>query len=224
MDARPTCSFDYDALSYVWGSAVNPVTFFVRPTEIPGALLTLRIQRTLPLRCVLFDTITGAVPLRELSARLDCIWHLMVPPHALPLRDLLSTASARLSTYPRDKIYGLLGLGTIASLRALKKIRPNYAYPVAIAYMEASLTIYEDMRSLALLIQCGPETSTDHALITTDLGYFGLAHTATRVGDIIGVIFGCLSPIALRPLPSAENMFRVVGSCYIHGSLTEKAS
>ncbi|KAK3344559.1 hypothetical protein B0H65DRAFT_463792 [Neurospora tetraspora] len=56
----------------------------------------------------------------------------------------------------------------------------------------------------------------NHTLITTDLGYFGIAHTDTQVGDVICVIFGCLSPIILRPLP-AENVFQVVGSCYIHG-------
>ncbi|KAK3948100.1 hypothetical protein QBC32DRAFT_195104, partial [Pseudoneurospora amorphoporcata] len=57
----------------------------------------------------------------------------------------------------------------------------------------------------------------NHALITADLGYFGIPYTETRAGDVIGVALGCLSPIILRPLLPAENMFQVVRSCYFAG-------
>lgn len=108
---------------------------------------------------------TGLVPLQELCTRLDHIWCLGVPPHALPLRNLLLMVSARLSTDPRDKIYGLLGLATMTNLKALGRIRPNYAAPVAVAYTEAFLTIYEATRSLELLVQCRSVKSTDHVTI-----------------------------------------------------------
>ncbi|KAJ4390436.1 hypothetical protein N0V85_007218 [Neurospora sp. IMI 360204] len=305
VESSPTCSLDYDALSYVWGSPDNPVTVFVPPTKTTDALLTLRIQRNLAValralryhdkprtlwvdalcinqsdtnerdvqitrmadiyslapRVVVwlgprspastlalstlnylgqqvevtkdryyvrsptatepewynflselpypiktwfaildltkrtwFDRLwivqeihlanpahslvqcgadvvpwryfrrallclsekkTGLVPLRELSARLDHFWYLGVPPHSLPLRSLLHMSSTRLCTDPRDKIYGLLGLATIANLKALEKIRPNYAASIAVAYTEAFLTIYEATKSTELLIQCG---------------------------------------------------------------------
>lgn len=327
----------------------------------------------------------GLVPLRELSAKLDHIWYLGIPPHALSIRGLFNMSATRLCTDPRDKVYGLLGLATMTNLKVLKKIRPNYDAPVAVVYTNVFRTIFEATRSLELLIQCGSRNSSDHvtiphlpswvpnfnipfqritetitmsgsfaaaatkgdavlrcnrdaldvpsilevsavriagvvhsvekppvademeelsgrvlnwvraaqslyvgdhscyptgepvvdalcltlcqgmtdtrlpfdclstsfldlkadflnfvrnpshdvlqrpimalaehnhfqdhAFVTTDLGYFGVANTDTRVGDVICVILGCLSPIILRPMPT-ENVFQVVGCCYIHG-------
>lgn len=315
IDPRPTCSLDYDALSYVWGSPDNPVTVFVRPTDTADAPSTLQIQRNLavalralryhdkprtlwvdalcinqsdtherdvqitrmadiyslaprvvvwlgprslastlalstlnylgqqvevtkdryyvrsptatepewynfltelpyPIKTWIairdltkrtwFDRLwvvqeihlanpahtlvqcgadivpwrylrrallclsekkPGLVPLRELSAKLDHIWYLGIPPSSLSVRRLFDMSANRLCTDPRDKIYGLLGLSTVTNLKVLKKIRPNYDAPVAVAYTNAFLAMYEATRSLELLVQCGSINSADHAAV-----------------------------------------------------------
>ncbi|KAM0263718.1 hypothetical protein ACHAQJ_001032 [Trichoderma viride] len=51
-------------------------------------------------------------------------------------------------------------------------------------------------------------------LVTTDKGYLGLVPAATLAGDCIAVVPGCSIPLVLR---REEEMFRVIGECYVHG-------
>jgi hypothetical protein len=65
-----------------------------------------------------------------------------------PLLDLLMDCSIRLdATDPRDKIYGLLGLGgPFGNYKSL--VRPDYSKPVESVYCEIARALIEDDRSL----------------------------------------------------------------------------
>ena len=57
-------------------------------------------------------------------------------------------------------------------------------------------------------------------LFTTIKGYLGMALETSQKGDVICVLLGCTTPIALRPV---GNRFRYVGECYLHGLMEGKA-
>jgi Heterokaryon incompatibility protein (HET) len=58
-------------------------------------------------------------------------------------------------------------------------------------------------------------------LITTEMGYIGLAPIASRRGDKVCVLFGCSTPVILRPLVDGE--YKFVGECYVHGIMEGEA-
>lgn len=58
-------------------------------------------------------------------------------------------------------------------------------------------------------------------LITTNKGYIGLAPMASKRRDIICVLFGCSTPVVLRPLE--EGGYRFMGECYVHGIMEGEA-
>jgi hypothetical protein len=57
-------------------------------------------------------------------------------------------------------------------------------------------------------------------LITRN-GYLGLAPNTSKKGDIIAVLFGCTTPMVLRP--TADKRYEVVGEAYVHGFMEGKA-
>jgi Heterokaryon incompatibility protein (HET) len=58
-------------------------------------------------------------------------------------------------------------------------------------------------------------------LITTQRGYIGLAPLASKRGDRVCVLFGCSTPVILRPL--AEGGYQFIGECYVHGIMEGEA-
>lgn len=58
-------------------------------------------------------------------------------------------------------------------------------------------------------------------LITTLKGYIGLAPLASKKGDMVCVLFGCSTPIILRPL--ANGGYKFIGECYVHGIMEGEA-
>ncbi len=58
-------------------------------------------------------------------------------------------------------------------------------------------------------------------LITTETGYIGLAPMASQRGDKVCVLFGCSTPVILRPL--AGNGYEFIGECYVHGIMEGEA-
>lgn len=45
----------------------------------------------------------------------------------------------------------------------------------------------------------------------------GLVPATARVGDIVCVFLGCLTPMLVRPINEKESHYLLAGSCYIHG-------
>ena len=58
-------------------------------------------------------------------------------------------------------------------------------------------------------------------LITTETGYIGLAPEISSRGDKVCVLFGCSTPVILRPL--ADGHYQFIGECYIHGIMGGEA-
>ena len=57
--------------------------------------------------------------------------------------------------------------------------------------------------------------------IITAKGYIGLATKNTRQGDIVCILFGCSTPVILRP--SNHGAYNLVGDCYVHGIMEGEA-
>lgn len=55
---------------------------------------------------------------------------------------------------------------------------------------------------------------TSRKLITTAKGYLGLAPLYTKRGDVISILFGCSSPMILRPVGA---YYQLIGEAYVHG-------
>ncbi|KAH8789969.1 hypothetical protein F5882DRAFT_267251, partial [Hyaloscypha sp. PMI_1271] len=64
---------------------------------------------------------------------------------------------------------------------------------------------------------------------TTEKGYMGLGPPTLQPGDVICVIFGGITPFALRKQESdfsssSQNIrYRLVGECYLHGIMHGEA-
>jgi hypothetical protein len=58
-------------------------------------------------------------------------------------------------------------------------------------------------------------------LITTETGYVGLAPLTSEKEDKVCVLFGCSTPVVLRPL--AKGGYSFVGECYVHGIMEGEA-
>lgn len=52
------------------------------------------------------------------------------------------------------------------------------------------------------------------SIIKTQSGVLGIAPEATEKGDVVVVIFGCGTPLVLRPVHGSAAEFQVVGECY----------
>ncbi|KAH8810070.1 heterokaryon incompatibility protein-domain-containing protein [Hyaloscypha sp. PMI_1271] len=57
--------------------------------------------------------------------------------------------------------------------------------------------------------------------LITGNGYLGWAPNTSKKGDIIAVLFGCTTPMVLRPI--ADKRYEVVGEAYVHGFMEGKA-
>jgi len=55
---------------------------------------------------------------------------------------------------------------------------------------------------------------TSRKLITTKGGYLALAPLRTQRGDVISILFGCSTPMVLRPFGSH---YRLIGEAYVYG-------
>jgi len=62
-------------------------------------------------------------------------------------------------------------------------------------------------------VQC----CADRLFFRTKEGYIGLAPSDTRVGDIIAILLGCSTPLALRPSSREPDHYTVVGECFVYG-------
>ena len=58
-------------------------------------------------------------------------------------------------------------------------------------------------------------------LMTTQTGYIGLAPIASRRLDKVCILFGCSTPVILRPL--GDGHFKFIGECYVHGLMEGEA-
>jgi hypothetical protein len=59
------------------------------------------------------------------------------------------------------------------------------------------------------------------SFFTTQEGYVGLAPKASKPGDKVCVLFGCRSPLILRPTTNMR--YQVIGECYICGLMNGEA-
>jgi hypothetical protein len=50
--------------------------------------------------------------------------------------------------------------------------------------------------------------------MVTKSGYMGLVPILTEVGDVICVLFGCDTPLVLRPV---NDYYILIGECYVYG-------
>ncbi|ETS85262.1 hypothetical protein PFICI_03287 [Pestalotiopsis fici W106-1] len=48
-------------------------------------------------------------------------------------------------------------------------------------------------------------------------GLLGLFPRHCRSGDMVYVIYGCITPVLLRPVENEKGKFQLVGECYVHG-------
>ena len=55
---------------------------------------------------------------------------------------------------------------------------------------------------------------TQRRFMVTKSGYIGLVPQLTEVGDIICALFGCDTPLVLRPI---NDHYILIGECYVHG-------
>ncbi|RDL31340.1 uncharacterized protein BP5553_09549 [Venustampulla echinocandica] len=75
---------------------------------------------------------------------------------------------------------------------------------------------------------CFDRTSKGRRLITTENGYLGWApdnmygsdYDQAKKGDLIAIIFGCSTPIAIRP---RGDLFQVIGEAYVQGLMDGEA-
>lgn len=58
-------------------------------------------------------------------------------------------------------------------------------------------------------------------LIVTTMGYIGLVTKNAKVGDVVCILFGCSTPVILRP--GTPGVYRIVGDCYVHGLMEGEA-
>lgn len=54
-------------------------------------------------------------------------------------------------------------------------------------------------------------------LITTVKGYLALAPIHTKQGDVVSLLFGCSTPMVLRPI---GNHYQLIGETYVHGIMS----
>ncbi|KAF4633396.1 hypothetical protein G7Y89_g4717 [Cudoniella acicularis] len=54
-------------------------------------------------------------------------------------------------------------------------------------------------------------------LITTEMGWLGLAPEMVKVGDALAIICGCNFPVVLRRCGACGEAWKVVGECYVDG-------
>ncbi|SCO92442.1 uncharacterized protein FRV6_16570 [Fusarium oxysporum] len=58
---------------------------------------------------------------------------------------------------------------------------------------------------------------TGRSFILTEKGFMGLGPVDVKMGDVVCVVRGCKMPVILRPVAEKENVYRLVGDCYVHG-------
>jgi hypothetical protein len=81
-----------------------------------------------------------------------------------------------------------------------------------------------DFPSKATILEAAQRAATVKLLrrfIITSMGYIGLATKNTRQGDIVCILFGCSTPVILRP--SNHGAYNLVGDCYVHGIMEGEA-
>ncbi|KAK4033559.1 heterokaryon incompatibility protein-domain-containing protein [Parachaetomium inaequale] len=61
--------------------------------------------------------------------------------------------------------------------------------------------------------------ATGRSLILTKRGFIGLATIDVKMGDVVCVVRGYKSLVVLRPVAGKENVYRLVGDCYVHGMM-----
>ncbi|KAF2432411.1 hypothetical protein EJ08DRAFT_686883 [Tothia fuscella] len=87
---------------------------------------------------------------------------------------------------------------------------------------------FGDFFSDVIPVDASEHDMTERRFMTTAKGHFGWApdnifgneHDQTRVGDLIAIIFGCATPIIIRPKGAH---FQVLGEAYLHGFMDGEA-
>lgn len=64
--------------------------------------------------------------------------------------------------------------------------------------------------------------ASGRTLILSEEGYLGLAPSASSVGDLICVLYGCHAPVILRPSEDS-NLHTLIGDAYVHGLMDGEA-
>jgi hypothetical protein len=94
-------------------------------------------------------------------------------------------------------------------------------FPEAPAYETSTTVRFEGALNLSPDLNVAPNMKrarlslAGRKLITTKTAWSGLAPSATDIGGVVPVIFGCNFPVILRP--AAEGTYQVTGECYVHG-------
>jgi hypothetical protein len=77
--------------------------------------------------------------------------------------------------------------------------------PAALRAMEYGKCIYNVLRG--------------NRFFVTNEGYIGIGPPGTEHGDIVVILDGVRTPFVVRPLEKGRPLFKVVGSCYLHGAM-----
>lgn len=59
--------------------------------------------------------------------------------------------------------------------------------------------------------------TTGRSFILTRKGFMGLGPGDAEAGDVVCVVRGSNMPVVLRPVAGKENVYRLLGDCYVHG-------
>ena len=60
-------------------------------------------------------------------------------------------------------------------------------------------------------------------LVTEKKDWIGLAPMASRIGDVVCILYGCSVPVVLRPDADGGKWWQLVGECYVHGMMDGEA-
>jgi hypothetical protein len=118
-----------------------------------------------PLYVYGLDPLERMIKLREEQRR---VWNILSsgrPSGALPFLDLLMSCEHLKSSNPRDRIYGLLGLGMPAT-NYNQLVRPSYSKTVEAVFCEVARALVMDDESLRVIsLACNSRKSNDQALL-----------------------------------------------------------
>lgn len=82
-----------------------------------------------------------------------------------------------------------------------------------------SLGELHDVSDASLYLQRCRDACTSRSLFLTEDGHLGAAAESVCVGDEVAALFGCFTPMVLRPDLQDTGRHRVVSTCYLDGEM-----
>ena len=112
-----------------------------------------------------------------------------------------------------------------------------YRYARAFYYCLHNLTPTRDINTNRLIDECEGESTliveflqrvqsviwNRKFLVTENKDWIGLAPMASRIGDVVCILYGCSVPVVLRPDADGWNWWQLVGECYVLGMMDGEA-